>query len=764
MPSAPRHPTHQSQPAQRNQTDAATPDPVADARPFASVLIANRGEIAVRVIIACQELGVRAIAVYSDADRDAPHVRLADAAYRIGPPPARESYLNIPAIIAAAQASGAQAIHPGYGFLSENAAFAEACADAGIVFIGPPPDAIRLMGSKTAAKRAVEAVGVPTVPGYMGSATGAKGDQRDIRALQREAARVGYRIMLKAAAGGGGMGMRVVNRADDFAEALAAAQREALAAFGDETVFFEKLIVAPRHVEFQILADAHGHAIHLGERECSIQRRHQKVLEESPCVALTPELRAAMGADAVRAALAAGYVNAGTCEFLLADDGSYYFLEMNTRLQVEHPITELVSGHDLVHWQLAIAAGRPLTIEQSAITPRGHAIETRLYAEDPARGYLPSSGRLLVFAPPRAPGVRVDAGVSAGDEIGVNYDPMLAKLIVHADDRAAAIARLRWALDHFAVLGVATNNALLRAIADDADFQAGRTNTAFLETHDLGLGERRNAEDGATAEHTADGAPDEVLLAAALWEAQATTSGATTTTSGPFNPWSRAQASPGAALRYRYHDAVRQRVVTLRPIAGERGAYDAWLAPTPGPSPVVAGEGSVWGDGVASGVASGDGAGQAVQVRASVAALGEVGQAAVTLVVGGVALGSGGGRATLYVARRGYDVLVWRRGRSYSLAKPRPLDVETAVRGGEVTSGAQTLLAPMAGTIVKVNVAPGDVVATLQTLVVLGAMKMEHAIVAPHAARVRRVGHAAGDVVPGGEMLVELVELEAMAE
>ncbi|HUY78972.1 MAG TPA: biotin carboxylase N-terminal domain-containing protein, partial [Ktedonobacterales bacterium] len=356
MPSMPGQPTHQSsaphQPTQRSQPGATTSDPAADARPFASVLIANRGEIAVRVIIACQELGIRAIAVYSDADRAAPHVRLADAAYRIGPPPARESYLNIPAIIAAARASGAQAIHPGYGFLSENAAFAEACADAGIVFIGPPPEAIRLMGSKTAAKRAVEAVGVPTVPGYMGGATGAKGDQRDVRTLQREAARVGYPIMLKAAAGGGGMGMRVVNRPEDFAEALAAAQREALAAFGDETVFFEKLIVAPRHVEFQILADAHGHAIHLGERECSIQRRHQKVLEESPCVALTPELRAAMGADAVRAALAAGYVNAGTCEFLLADDGSYYFLEMNTRLQVEHPITELVSGHDLVHWQL----------------------------------------------------------------------------------------------------------------------------------------------------------------------------------------------------------------------------------------------------------------------------------------------------------------------------------------------------------------------------------------------------------------------------
>ncbi len=775
MPSARRSPHESTSPTRAKQLRAASPDPAAEARPFESVLIANRGEIAVRVIIACQELGIRAIAVYSDADRDAPHVRLADAAYRIGPPPARESYLNIPAIIAAARASGAQAIHPGYGFLSENADFAQACADAGIVFIGPPPDAIRLMGSKTAAKRAVEAVGVPTVPGYMG---GVGSDQRDAQALAREAERVGYPIMLKAAAGGGGKGMRVVNRPEDLAESLAAAQREALAAFGDETVFFEKLIVAPRHVEFQILADAYGHGIHLGERECSIQRRHQKALEESPCVALTPELRARMGADAVRAALAAGYVNAGTCEFLLADDGSYYFLEMNTRLQVEHPITELVSGHDLVHLQLAIAAGRPLTIEQSAISPRGHAIETRLYAEDPAHGYLPSSGRLLVFEPPRAPGVRVDAGVSAGDEIGVNYDPMLAKLIVHADDRAAAIDRLRWALDHFAVLGVATNNALLRAIADDPDFQAGRTNTAFLETHDLGIGQPDAAGlDGAEAA-TADGAPDEALLAAALWETQAAaTSVAATTTGGPFNPWSRAAASPNAERRYRYHDGVGQRVVVLRPVAGERGVYGAWVDgapiadgslegrddleagdPLPYPSPTgrgIAGEAGLRG---ASGTDAVDR--QPVRVSASIEALGDASAAAVTLIVGADAAGSGGRRATLYVARRGYDVLVWRRGRSYTLAKPRPLDVESAARGGEVASGAQTLVAPMAGTVVKVNVATGDMVAARQTLVVLGAMKMEHAIAAPHAARVRRVAHAAGDVVPGGEVLVELEATE----
>nr|MBF6590782.1 ATP-grasp domain-containing protein [Ktedonobacterales bacterium] len=318
-----------------------------------SVLIANRGEIAVRIITACQEMGIRVVAIYSDADRDAAHVRAADEAYRIGPAPAHASYLKSAAILAVAHAHEVEAIHPGYGFLSENAEFATACEAAGIIFIGPPPAAIRLMGSKTAAKRAVEAAGVPTVPGYAG-------ETRDPRALRHEAARLGYPIMLKAAAGGGGKGMRVVRAPGALAEAVEAAQREAMAAFGDDSIFLEKLIVAPRHVEFQILADRYGHVIHLGERECSIQRRHQKIVEESPCVALTPDLRATMGEAAVRAARAAGYVNAGTCEFLVDADRQFYFLEMNTRLQVEHPVTEFVTGLDLVRHQLAIAAGEPL--------------------------------------------------------------------------------------------------------------------------------------------------------------------------------------------------------------------------------------------------------------------------------------------------------------------------------------------------------------------------------------------------------------------
>jgi 3-methylcrotonyl-CoA carboxylase alpha subunit len=516
--------------------------------------------------------------------------------------------------------------------------------------------------------------------------------------------------MLKAAAGGGGKGMRMVHAASEFTEALEAAQREALAAFGDETVFIEKLVVAPRHVEFQILADAHGHAIHLGERECSIQRRHQKIIEESPCIALTPELREEMGAAAVAAARSAGYVNAGTCEFLLDQDGRYYFLEMNTRLQVEHPVTEAVTGFDLVRWQLAIAAGEPLTIQQRDVFPRGHAIEARLYAEDPSQGYLPSSGRALVVAAPRAPGVRVDAGIESGDEVTVNYDPMLAKLVVHAEDRAAAIARMRWALDHFAILGVATNTTLLSAIVDEPDYQVGKTNTAYLETHAF----ETLADEAAT--------PPEALAAAALWEAQA---GAQPTRSRgePFNPWrSGASASAAGGERsMRYTRAGVSHTVRLRASGDARYALSVDDQPYPAPDAAVS------------------------------STLGENGR---------LTLACGDQRETHYVARRGYETLVWRRGQVYTLARSRPLDVDVAAHSAEATPGAQTLTAPMSGTIVKVNVAEGDLVEARQTLVVLGAMKMEHAISAPHAGKVRRVAHATGDVVQGGATLVELAAIE----
>ncbi len=673
--------------------------------PFKTVLIANRGEIAVRVMAGCQQQGAVAVAVYSDADRDAMHVRAADRAVRIGPAPARESYLNIAAILAAARETGAEAIHPGYGFLSENAEFAQACADAGVVFIGPPPEAIRLMGSKTAAKRAVEQAGVPTVPGYMGA-------ERDAQTLAREAARIGYPVMLKAAAGGGGKGMRVVRAAAEFREALEAAQREALAAFGDETVFIEKLVIAPRHVEFQILADSHGHTIHLGERECSIQRRHQKIIEESPCPALTPELRAEMGAAAVAAARSAGYVNAGTCEFLLDQDGSYYFLEMNTRLQVEHPVTESVTGFDLVRWQLAIAAGEPLTIQQEEVIPRGHAIEARLYAEDPAHDYLPSSGRALVFAPPRAPGVRVDAGIEPGDDVTVNYDPMLAKLIAHAENRPAAIARLRWALDRFPILGVATNSALLGAIVDEPDYQAGATNTAYLETHTF------------PAVADAPEPPAVALVAAALWETLGVGDHPARSRGEPFNPWRNgaATSAPGGERVTRYLSGEASHAVRLR-ASGVARYYLAQVDDQPFPAP-----------------------------EAPLTA--EVGEG------GRLTLAYGDLRETLYVARREYETLVWRCGQVFVLARPRPLDVDLAAHGLDHTPGAMTLIAPMAGTIIKVNVRAGDLVEARQTLVVLGAMKMEHAITAPHAGRVRRVAQAAGDVVQGGATLVELAALE----
>src|SRR5579871_879486 len=671
---------------------------------FESVLIANRGEIAVRVMAACQEMGIRTIAVYSDADRNALHVRRADAAYPIGPAPARDSYLNIAAIIRAAKESGAEAIHPGYGFLSENADFAEACANAGIVFIGPPAEAIRLMGSKTAAKRAVEAAGVPTVPGYAG-------EQRDLRTMQREAGRIGYPVMIKAAAGGGGKGMRVVRQREDFAEALAAAQREALAAFGDDSVFLEKLIVAPRHVEIQLLADQHGNVIHLGERDCSIQRRHQKVVEESPCIALTPELRAQMGDAAVRAARAAGYVNAGTCEFLLDSAGNYYFLEMNTRLQVEHPVTELVTGLDLVRLQLLVAAGESLPFTQEQISPRGHAIEVRLYAEDPANGYLPSTGAVQYFQPPVAPGVRVDAGIATGDEVSVHYDPMLAKLIVYGADRMMAVERLRWALDHLAVLGVATNAPLLRAIANEQDFTAGTTSTAYLETHDLSaIAEQRIVEPLA-------------LVAAACWETLAASATPQThgLTNGRYNPWtSRTAAGNSASRTFRYHRGNEDYHVTLTPVAAGTG-YTVAINNKPFPTS----------DGT-------------VPISATVEA-----DHCLTLAIGDA-------RTQVAVARHGFDIQVSYRGENCTLPKPRPLDVDTSAHASEHQAGRQALTAPMAGTIIKVNVAEGDQVTAHQPLVVLGAMKMEHAITSPYPGRILRVPHGAGDVVPGGELLVEL--------
>jgi acetyl-CoA carboxylase biotin carboxylase subunit len=464
---------------------------------FLKILIANRGEIAVRVIRACRELGLASVAVFSEPDRHALHVRLADESVAIGPAPARESYLNGERILEAAAATGAEAIHPGYGFLSENAAFARAVAEAGLVFIGPPPDAIAAMGDKAAARERMQAAGVPVVPGWQG--------QDDDATLRFKAAQVGFPVIVKAAAGGGGKGMRVVERPGDLDEAAGAARREARAAFGDDRLILERYVPHAHHVEFQVLADAHGNVLHLFERECSIQRRHQKIIEETPSPLLDRELRARMGEAAVAAAHAAGYRNAGTVEFIVdPETRQFYFLEMNTRLQVEHPITEMVVGVDLAQWQIRIAAGERLPFRQEDLVQRGHAIECRLYAEDPADRFLPAAGRLLRFIEPEGPGVRVDTGVTTGDEISVHYDPMIAKLIVHAESRPAAIRKMLAALADTVLLGITTNWQFLQDVLGHPDFQAGRTHTTWID-------EEYTAWQAPQCE-----IPPEVLAAAAL--------------------------------------------------------------------------------------------------------------------------------------------------------------------------------------------------------------------------------------------------------
>ncbi|MDO8502154.1 MAG: acetyl-CoA carboxylase biotin carboxylase subunit [Gemmatimonadaceae bacterium] len=438
------------------------------------LLIANRGEIALRIIRACRELGIRSVAVYSDADAHSPHVREADEAVNIGPPPSSQSYLLGDAIIATAKRFGADAIHPGYGFLSEREWFARAVMDAGLIWVGPPAEAIAAMGSKTAARTLAVQNGVPVVPGT----TEALVDADAARAVAEE---YGYPILLKAAAGGGGKGMRVVRAESELVSSLEAARREAKNAFGDDAVYVEKFIEGPRHVEIQVLADMHGNVLSLGERECSVQRRHQKMLEEAPSVAVSPELRRAMGETAVRAVRAAGYVNAGTCEFLLDGDGRFYFLEMNTRLQVEHPVTELVTGIDLVEWQLRIASGERLPFKQQDIVPRGSAIECRITSEDTANGFLPSTGRISYLHLPSGPGVRWDGGIEMGSEVGLHYDPMLAKLIVWAPTRALAIERMHRALLELTIEGVETSRDFHLRLMEDDEFRRGEIEVQWLE-------------------------------------------------------------------------------------------------------------------------------------------------------------------------------------------------------------------------------------------------------------------------------------------
>ncbi|MDX2163571.1 MAG: acetyl-CoA carboxylase biotin carboxylase subunit [bacterium] len=444
--------------------------------PITRVLVANRGEIAVRIIRACHDMEMAAVAVYSDADAGALHVRRADQAVRIGTAAPAESYLNIPALLRAAFSTRCDAVHPGYGFLSENPTFAQAVIDAGLTWIGPPPDAIRAMGSKTEARARMEQAGVPIVPGY-------QGDSDDDAPFIDAADRIGYPVMVKAAGGGGGRGIRVVRHRDDLPDALAGARREAAHAFGDARIFLERYIDGGRHIEIQVLADAHGNIVHLFERECSAQRRHQKVIEEAPSPLVTPALRTRMGAAGVEAARAVGYVNAGTVEFIADAAGNFYFLEMNTRLQVEHPVTEAVTGHDLVRLQLMIAQGKPLPFAQTDLHLRGHAIEARLYAEDPRSGFLPAPGTLTAFSIPHMPGVRVDAGVTSGDAISMHYDPMIAKIIAFDSTRDGAIRRLDAALAAAIIDGTATNRDFLRALIAHPTFAAGEVDTPFIERH-----------------------------------------------------------------------------------------------------------------------------------------------------------------------------------------------------------------------------------------------------------------------------------------
>ncbi len=665
---------------------------------FDKILIANRGEIACRVARTARRMGIATVAVYSDADAYALHVAACDEAYRLGPPPPRESYLRGDAIIEIARRAGAQAIHPGYGFLSENEDFAAACARAGIAFIGPPPSAIAAMGSKAAAKRIMGAAKVPLVPGY-------HGDDQDPKLLAREAGKIGFPVLIKATAGGGGKGMKIVEQAGEFAAALASAQREAKAGFGDDRVLIEKYLTAPRHIEIQVFADTHGNAVYLFERDCSVQRRHQKVLEEAPAPAMRPEHRRAMGEAAVAAAKAIGYVGAGTVEFIAADtfarDGTFYFMEMNTRLQVEHPVTEMVTGLDLVEWQLRVAAGEPLPARQEQLALSGHAIEARIYAEDPDRGFLPSIGRLVhLRAPPTSGAVRVDTGVRTGDEITPFYDPMIAKLIVHGEDRAAALRRLAEALAQYEIVGVATNVAFLQRVVAHTAFASGAVDTGLIARHQ-----------DALFPPPAPASKDAILAAAlAEVEALARERAASARASGdPHSPWH---------------------------------AVDPWW-----PNSAIHAIGLTFADGdVRHDIGlSRQGDGWRVRTRdGPVDAKIEARDGRLGIVVGGAEF-------VATVVPDGEERHVFCAGRHARLVV-----VDRLAHAGEEEIHGGHLTAPMSGTVVAVMVKPGDKVARGAPLMILEAMKMEHTIAAPAAGVVAAVNYGAGDRVQEGADLVDL--------
>ncbi|MGD9953288.1 MAG: acetyl-CoA carboxylase biotin carboxylase subunit [Burkholderiales bacterium] len=662
---------------------------------FAKILIANRGEIACRVAATARRMGIGVVAVYSEADAQARHVRLADEAYPIGPAAAAESYLRGDRIIEAAKRAGAQAIHPGYGFLSENEGFAKACADAGLVFIGPPPAAIAAMGDKSAAKRLMEKAGVPLVPGY-------HGEDQDPKFLAKEAARVGYPVLIKASAGGGGKGMRIVHKAAEFAEALAGAQREAKAAFGDARVLIERYLERPRHIEMQVFADAQGACVHLFERDCSVQRRHQKVLEEAPAPGMTPERRAQMGAAAVAAARAVGYVGAGTVEFIAEQDGRFYFMEMNTRLQVEHPVTEMITGLDLVEWQLRVAAGEPLPRRQEDLAVRGHAIEARLYAEDPARGFLPQTGRLAHLRFPRETReVRIDTGVESGDAISPHYDPMIAKLVCWGEDRAQALARLARALGDVEIAGVRTNVAFLERVARSRAFASAELDTGLIE--------RSREELFAPAPPASHALLAVAAMAELLAEAEAARERARAS-GDPYSPWDSVDGwrlNQGSHHRFVFLETGHRHEVTLEFRAAGHGLRID---------------------------------GQDYRVAAE---------------------GDGAGNLRLRLDGHEQDARAVRTGRDWHVAADGARAVLTLaedVPADDDESAPGSLAAPMPGKVIALHVKTGERVDKGAPLLVLEAMKMEHTISAPAAGVVKAIHFAAGEQVPEG---AELLTLEA---
>ncbi|MFF9769865.1 acetyl/propionyl/methylcrotonyl-CoA carboxylase subunit alpha [Streptomyces sp. NPDC053086] len=642
---------------------------------FDTVLVANRGEIAVRVIRTLRSLGVRSVAVFSDADADARHVREADTAVRIGPAPAAESYLSVERLLEAAARTGAQAVHPGYGFLAENAGFARACEEAGLVFIGPSADAIALMGDKIRAKETVQAAGVPVVPGSSGS--GLSDDQ-----LADAAREIGMPVLLKPSAGGGGKGMRLVRDAGRLADEIAAARREARASFGDDTLLVERWIDRPRHIEIQVLADGHGNVVHLGERECSLQRRHQKIIEEAPSVLLDEATRAAMGEAAVQAARSCGYRGAGTVEFIVpgGDPSQYYFMEMNTRLQVEHPVTELITGLDLVEWQLRVAAGEKLGFAQEDVTLTGHAVEARICAEDPARGFLPSGGTVLLLNEPQGEGVRTDSGLSEGTEVGSLYDPMLSKVIAYGPDRETALRRLRAALAETVTLGVQTNAGFLRRLLAHPSVVQGDLDTGLVE---------RVVDELVPAE-----VPEEVYEAAAavrMQQLQPRTDGWTDPFSVPSG-WRLGGTPKPPAFHLRVQDPV-----TYLP----RGSHT-------------------------------------------------VGEDRVSVTLDGVR----------HAFRRAGDWI----GRDGDAWHVRDHDPVADSLGRAAHAGADSLTAPMPGTVTVVKVAVGDEVAAGQSLLVVEAMKMEHVISAPHAGTVAELDVAPGTTVAMDQVLAVIAPHEEVAQ